>query len=1367
MRLKSVILLLLASVWTVSGQEPALPQAAPPAAASAPSPEEAFKAQLAAYTKGDRTTERLAELLPQLADPARRNAVRTAIDDPFPASALAGSLRHASLAVRLGALDLLEEKAGGDFGFNPWAEPASPENEAPLARWGQWSASTAGKPEEAKGDGKSRALLSDDQRRGYLRDLLGQDNDKATRARHMLEADGYESVGFLEEFLKATPALPPGGRAQVRQAQYQIVLAPRFGPGTSEIARNLAFGSRDQVLAAIATVKEAGPLALPILRDFISHDDPLVRETAIDSILAAGGPDAVPLVAPVLEKEPDVNVIHGALRRLKDIPGAPSAKLAASYLHHPDEDLLVSAIQACLKLAGGDSSRSMFGSERGKPSSNDGETEIIATLSDPRWRVRVAALEYIGMRHVSKASDAVVKLLDDPDTFVRFAAIKASAALGAKSAAPKLKTALMADESMVGPVLEGYAALKMKPDREMIDHLAKASPEARIAAIRAAETDKDLTPIVLRFAADSDTDVACAALRFLGSDDDRVKQNEISSALVQALRSGQPERRIAVLGRLKLPEAKINDPAVSRLLGIALESQATKTSLDPLYDGFLKPLGTVTESDLPGVPAANIPAAQAALITELSKIAAEDAAAESTFSAALALARAGHPEGYRALLRLLPGLNTARKAAIAGNISSPSHRDALPLLATLLRDPIEEIRSAAAYAAFSNENAPAFTKLVLDELSRPETPLRPYEVYSYHFESVARSQSCGPPLRVWAGQMLDNRDSSSAAKILACIAMREAPGGAVPQKLVDLARGSSDPWVRRAASQTVGWSKPSAWKTLVTQLAADASPFVREVVPAVVNRNHITWLHHFDDVHETRDNRWSYSSSERPPSPDSETVAALERLSAASEVSASVRFNALFALMVSGKPIDVEAMVQLLRQQPEHANVDRNLADWFEKTASQVGPGLRPLFSVIDTDTIDVEKMAILRKRLNPKGTSEKFPTSFADLSSGAPATTETQQVAPAATEPAAKVERKSLPVVFFFKPGCQECAKTREMLKGAQKDFATLVVEEHNILEADAVVLNQALCERFRVPSLKHNIAPSVFTQSGYLITTDIELSNLLGLIAKTANTPQDDAWKVIAQPQIEEAKQQVTQRYQALTVPVVIGAGLLDGVNPCAFATIIFFLSYLQIARRTPREMLLTGAAFILGVFLAYLAAGLLLYRVLATLHERFSGIQTWLNVIFAALALLAAVLSFRDAMRARGGRLDEMTLQLPGFLKDRIRGVIRTGARARRFVIAAFVAGVVVSFLELACTGQVYAPIVYQIQQGQLDAVAMLVLYNLAFIVPLVVIFLLAYGGLRSDALIAFQKKHTFTVKLALAVLFLLLAAFILFGDRLLSH
>jgi hypothetical protein len=167
----------------------------------------------------------LQRTMPLLADPAGRNTIRTAILtlDPFPSASMVALLHDSALAVRLGALELLEEKAGGDFGFNPWLPPGDPENDGPLARWQNW---TGRKPD----NGMSKDLLGEDQRRGYLRDLLGEDSDKSSRARRMLEADGLGAVGFLETFLNDSPTLPVAGRIKVREAQYQIVLSRPLGP---------------------------------------------------------------------------------------------------------------------------------------------------------------------------------------------------------------------------------------------------------------------------------------------------------------------------------------------------------------------------------------------------------------------------------------------------------------------------------------------------------------------------------------------------------------------------------------------------------------------------------------------------------------------------------------------------------------------------------------------------------------------------------------------------------------------------------------------------------------------------------------------------------------------------------------------------------------------------------------------------------------------------------------------------------------------------------------------------------------------------------------------------------------------------------
>lgn len=124
-----------------------------------------------------------------------------------------------------------------------------------------------------------------------------------------------------------------------------------------------------------------------------------------------------------------------------------------------------------------------------------------------------------------------------------------------------------------------------------------------------------------------------------------------------------------------------------------------------------------------------------------------------------------------------------------------------------------------------------------------------------------------------------------------------------------------------------------------------------------------------------------------------------------------------------------------------------------------------------------------------------------------------------------------------------------------------------------------------------------------------------------------------------------------------------------------------------------------------------------------------------------------------------MQDMSLKLPKFLRDRIHSVARTQAKASRYILAAFIAGIIISVLELACTGQVYAPIIYQIRAGHESAIAMLALYNFAFIAPLLLIFYLSYKGMSTQSLIRFQERHSFMVKLLLGILFLVLAAVIL--------
>ena len=141
--------------------------------------------------------------------------------------------------------------------------------------------------------------------------------------------------------------------------------------------------------------------------------------------------------------------------------------------------------------------------------------------------------------------------------------------------------------------------------------------------------------------------------------------------------------------------------------------------------------------------------------------------------------------------------------------------------------------------------------------------------------------------------------------------------------------------------------------------------------------------------------------------------------------------------------------------------------------------------------------------------------------------------------------------------------------------------------------------------------------------------------------------------------------------------------------------------------------------------------------------------------------------DYFKARKGKIDEMRLVLPSFLKRKINVNISRQLRLRGVVIGAIVAGGLVSLFELACTGQVYLPTIALISGNlvlRVKGVAFLVLYNLMFILPLLAILATVNFGMSSETLSGIFRRNIALSKLALAALFFAIAAVVfltLFG------
>ncbi|MGB7054933.1 MAG: hypothetical protein WBE28_06410, partial [bacterium] len=234
--------------------------------------------------------------------------------------------------------------------------------------------------------------------------------------------------------------------------------------------------------------------------------------------------------------------------------------------------------------------------------------------------------------------------------------------------------------------------------------------------------------------------------------------------------------------------------------------------------------------------------------------------------------------------------------------------------------------------------------------------------------------------------------------------------------------------------------------------------------------------------------------------------------------------------------------------------------------------------------------------------------------------------------------------------------------------------------------------------------------------------------------------------------AEKSILQRFDQFSLLGIVFAGLLDGVNPCAFATIVFFVSYLLFLGRRRRDIIFMAVSFIAAVFIAYFLIGVGAYNLLNYLVG-YDVVAKIIFLCFGIIALVLGLLSLRDFTYARRGAYDKMILQLPLGIKQRIHRDIKARTAVRGIIFGSFVAGLIVSFLEFGCTGQIYLPtITFMISRTgwRMKPMLILLIYNIMFVLPLILISLLAVL-VSTKAIAKSLSARIPTIKLLTALLF----------------
>ncbi|MBI3969511.1 MAG: cytochrome C biogenesis protein [Chloroflexi bacterium] len=216
-------------------------------------------------------------------------------------------------------------------------------------------------------------------------------------------------------------------------------------------------------------------------------------------------------------------------------------------------------------------------------------------------------------------------------------------------------------------------------------------------------------------------------------------------------------------------------------------------------------------------------------------------------------------------------------------------------------------------------------------------------------------------------------------------------------------------------------------------------------------------------------------------------------------------------------------------------------------------------------------------------------------------------------------------------------------------------------------------------------------------------------------------------------------------LTLPLVVGAALVDSVNPCAFAVLLTFIAAtLVFAERASTHGLAArwflwriGLIYVAGIFLTYLGLGLGLLSFASSL-----GQTHWVGRVAAVGAIALGLLALQEGLVPEWGT----RLKVPAGLHDRLHALTK-----RTTVPAVFGAGVLVGLCTVPCSGAIYLAVLGLVaaQTTYLSGLGYLVVYNLLFVLPLVVLLAAASSRPVLNRLGRWQLHHRGELKLGLGL------------------
>ncbi len=343
--------------------------------------------------------------------------------------------------------------------------------------------------------------------------------------------------------------------------------------------------------------------------------------------------------------------------------------------------------------------------------------------------------------------------------------------------------------------------------------------------------------------------------------------------------------------------------------------------------------------------------------------------------------------------------------------------------------------------------------------------------------------------------------------------------------------------------------------------------------------------------------------------------------------------------------------------------------------------------------------------------------------------------------------------LLLFTTYSCEECEKVKGFLKGIDP---SIIIDEYNIGAENAVEILQTLYAYYQVEDKRQHV-PTIFI-GNQVLTGEEEIITALS---------KEDAF---SNATYEILIDSINQKTGAEAIPktsyfTLFGSGLLAGFNPCGISMLLMLLSILLTAQS---GVLRNGMLYIIAKMITYFGIGIGAYfAASAVFSVELKSVTSIFTIIVAGVVFILAVLNFVDFFNVKQEKFGKIHLQLPVRLRTFNHHMIKKmGNVSEKFIpILAFGLGVVISFGEFFCTGQIYmASILYMLRmhsENMLQIIGMFLVYVGAMSLPTIAVLIVIHKTKTTNAVSEFMLHRMGLIKLFNAILFLTFFIYLVFG------